>query len=751
MLSNNDDLLSAEVETAILEHNINSDKIMLYLIMFHWFIATAVTSIQYASYQLGFVTGGLIALMTLLAYTFYRGQKEFRIVIGIAFMLFSTLYIQQHLGRIEMHFHIFIAISFLTIYKDSYALISAAITTTIYHIVFNYMQNQQMQLFGEPIYIFNYGCGYDIVLLHILFVLFETLVIFYFINMSKKRFIILVSTQKSYKDIAQNLENLVKNRTAELTSLNKKYDEAQILTHLGNWEWDITHGSLHWSDEIYRIFGIEPQSTMPTYEKFNSFIHPDDRTYVSDNIDLALKGIAPYHVVHRIVTPKNELKHVRERGQVHYDEEGNPVRMLGTVQDITSEMNVQLELKKSEDKFKILTENSYMGVLVHDEHIYYVNPKLSKMSGFSQEELLEMDIIELFVVEDSEKLRKTLGRRGTGEKFTRQYDDIQMRCFDGSLKTVSLYSMTIEYEGKYVALSNIIDVSDIRKAEEQVQTLSQIVEQTDDIIKMTDTDGILTYVNDAFVANSGYTRRQAIGKKPAFLKSGNHDVSFYSELWETITQGHVFKAVIVNRKKDGSLYHEEQTITPILNKNNKIIGYVSMGKDISKRIKMEEELSLLATTDKLTGINNRHRFEELFSSEIVRSERYTKSMGIIMFDVDRFKTINDTYGHDVGDYVLKTISDVIQFNIRQTDIFGRWGGEEFIILTPETTGKDVEHLAEKLRSALEQYSFETVGTVTASFGVTLYQDAETKEEMLKRVDKAMYQAKQDGRNRVVTL
>lgn len=750
-MNSNNDLLSAEVDAAILRHNLNSDKIMLYLILFHWLMATALTSIQYATYQLGFITGGFIAVMTVLAYKFYRGQKEFRIIIGIALMLFSTLYIQQHLGRIEMHFHIFIAISFLTVYKDGYALISAAITTSIYHVVFNYMQDQQMQLFGEPLYIFNYGCGYDIVLLHILFVFFETLVIFYFIKISKKRFIMLISAQKNYKTIAEELESLVESRTAELTKLNKIYDEAQILTHLGNWEWDITKGSLHWSDEIYRIFGLEPQSTMPTYEKFNSFIHPDDRTYVSDNIDLALKGIAPYHVVHRIVTPQNELKHVRERGQVHCDKEGNPVRMLGTVQDITSEMNIQLDLKKSEDKFKILTENSYMGVLVHDEQIYYVNPQLSKMSGFSREELLEMDIIELFVVEDYQKLQKTLRRRETGEKFTKQYDDVQMRCFDGLLKTVSVYSMTIEYEDRYVALSNIIDVTDIRKAEEQIQTLSQIVEQTDDIIKMTDTDGVLTYVNDAFVANSGYTRRQVIGKKPTFLKSGKHEDSFYSELWETITQGNVFKAVLINRKKDGSLYHEEQTITPILNKNNEIIGYVSMGKDISERIKMEEKLSLLATTDKLTGINNRHRFEELFSSEIIRSQRYTKAMGIIMFDVDRFKSINDTYGHDVGDYVLKTISDVIQFNIRQTDIFARWGGEEFIILTPETIGKDVEHLAEKLRHALEQYSFETVGMVTASFGVTLYQDKETKEEMLKRVDQAMYQAKQDGRNRVVVL
>ena len=750
-MSTKKNILTTAVSAAFEEHNLNSDKIMMYLIVLHWLIATAVTSIQYGTYQLGFFSGGLIFLMALFTYTFYRGKKEFRIVVGIVLMLFSTLYIQQHLGRIEMHFHIFVAISFLTIYKDFYAVVSATITTMVYHIVFNYMQDHQMTLFAEPVYIFNYGCGYDIVFLHIVFVLFEALLIVYFISIARNRFIKLVSAQNSYKEIAENLEKLVKERTSELTKLNKIYDEAQKITRLGNWEWNILDNSLHWSDEIYRIFGIEPQSILPTYEKFSSFIHPDDRTYVSDNIDLALRGIAPYHVVHRILTPNNELKHVRELGHIDYDEEGNPIRMIGTVQDVTSEINIQIDLKKSEDKFKILTENSYMGVLVHNEEIYYANPQLTRMTGFSRDELLEMDISELFVVENREKLRNILRRRAEGEKFTKQHDDILMRCFNGSVKTVSIYSMTIEYEERFVALSNIIDVTDIRKAEEQIQTLSQIVEQTDDIIKMTDKEGVVTYVNDAFVANSGYTRREAIGKKPNILKSGKHENSFYKKLWEAITQGLVFKAVIINRKKDGALYHEEQTITPILNKANETIGYVSTGKDISERIKMEEKLSLLASTDKLTGINNRHRFEELFSAETSRCERYKTPMALIMFDVDHFKSINDTYGHDIGDNILRSISDVIQFNIRNNDIFARWGGEEFIILAPETTGENAENLAKKLCNAIEQYDFDVVGTVTASFGITMHHSGDTNEEIIKRADKAMYQAKENGRNQVVIL
>ncbi len=740
-----------EIHKALLEHNLKSDKIMLYLVGLHWFIATVFTSIQYKTYAIGFIAGGAYFMVLLLAYTLYRGQKEFRITVGVIFMLFSMLYIQQSLGRIEMHFHIFVAISFLTLYKDMYAVIAAAVTTSLHHLLFNYMQEHQVTVFSEPITIFNYGCGYDIVLLHILFVIFESIVIFYFINISKRRFFGLIIARNKYEEMANKLDVSVQKCTEELTQLNAIFKEAQQITHLGNWEWNIADGTLTWSDEIYRIFGLKPSSTLPTYENFNTFIHPEDRDYVRTSIDLALKNVTPYNIVHRIITADNQLKHVREHGKIHRDEEGNPIRMLGTVQDITGEINIQQKLKKSEDKFKVLTENGYTGVLVHDDNIYYANPQIEKMTGYSQDELLDMEIIELFVIENIQKHKTILQRRAKGEKFTKQYDDIKMRCKDGTLKTVSAFSMTIEYEGRFVALSNLIDVTDIRKAEEQIQTLSQIVEQTDDIIKMTDEDGIITYVNDAFVAQTGYTRREAVGVKSNILKSGKHNDSFYKKLWETITQGNIFRSVVINRRKNGSLYHEEQTITPILNKEKKITGYVSTGKDISERIELEKKLSKLATTDKLTGINNRHRFEELLANELARAERYKTPMALIMFDIDYFKNINDTYGHDVGDNVLRAVSQVIQFNIRETDIFARWGGEEFIILTPETTEESAEHLANKLCTALQQYDFETAGTITASFGVTMHKNGESNGEMIKRADKAMYQAKHNGRNQVVKL
>lgn len=737
-----------EVSTAFLEHNLKSDKIMLYLIILHWFIGTAITSIEYETYQIGFLSGGFYFLIILLSYIFYRGQKEFRILVGMVLMLFSMLYIQQSLGRIEMHFHIFIAISFLTLYKDAYAVVSALITTAMHHILFNYMQEHQMMLFGEPVYIFNYGCGYDIVLLHIAFAIFESLVIFYFIKISKEDFKRLLLAQKNYQDIAENLETTVETRTKELRKINTVFEEAQQITHLGNWEWDISDGSLKWSDEIYRIFGLEPGSILPNYDTFTSFIHPEDRSYVTESIDQALKNNIPYDIVHRIVDNNNILKHVHERAHIDRDQKGNPIRMLGTVQDITKEVEIQSELKKSEDKFKTLTENSYTGILMHNDRILYANPKFEEMTGYPQHELLNINLLDIFPTDNNDFIN-TLHQDLKEEKSIKHYDDIEMYCKNGSTRLISIFSMTIEYEGKLVFLSNIFDVSDIRKAEEQIKMLSQVVEQTDDLIKVTDKTGRITYVNDAVVKKSGYTREEILGKKPSLFKSNMHSDEFYKELWDTVTQKLPYKNVLINRKKDDSIYYEAQTITPIINNMNEITGYVSTGKDITERIELENKLSQLASKDVLTGLCNRRKLEESLATEITRATRYKSPMSLIIFDIDHFKSINDQFGHDVGDDVLRGVAKVIQDNIRKTDICARWGGEEFIILSPETTEENIENLAEKLRYAIENYDFDIPKKITASFGVTQYINGETSEQMIKRADKAMYQAKENGRNRVV--
>lgn len=165
--------------------------------------------------------------------------------------------------------------------------------------------------------------------------------------------------------------------------------------------------------------------------------------------------------------------------------------------------------------------------------------------------------------------------------------------------------------------------------------------------------------------------------------------------------------------------------------------------------KTKIELEILASTDKLTGIYNRTKLDDLFNNEIDRCQRYKNNFGCAILDIDHFKQVNDTYGHLVGDQVIKDISNLINNNIRKSDIFGRWGGEEFVLILPQIDSHNMFIYLEKLRVLISNYSFKQVGTKTISIGATLYQVNDTVDSITKRADDALYQAKEQGRNNVV--
>ena len=161
-------------------------------------------------------------------------------------------------------------------------------------------------------------------------------------------------------------------------------------------------------------------------------------------------------------------------------------------------------------------------------------------------------------------------------------------------------------------------------------------------------------------------------------------------------------------------------------------------------------LKKMATHDPLTKIYNRHGLNELIDQKIEEFKRFGHPLSVIFFDIDFFKKINDSYGHDIGDYVLKNIASLVKNEIRQSDIFGRWGGEEFIIFLPETTLKDAIRLAEKLRAEIESHAFYEIDNLTCSFGVTQLRQEQSKSALIKEVDTLLYRAKNSGRNCVVS-
>ncbi len=297
-------------------------------------------------------------------------------------------------------------------------------------------------------------------------------------------------------------------------------------------------------------------------------------------------------------------------------------------------------------------------------------------------------------------------------------------------------------------LGKIVDVTQTVQAEEKLQLFAQVIHQTADLIKITDKAGKLIFVNQALLDKTGYTEAELLGKNPAILKSEQRDSKIIADMWQTISTGKIYRHRLVNRCKDGTTYCEEMTISPIFNRDGEIEYYVSTGKDVTDQVKMQQALNDLAMKDPLTNLWNRRYMTEAIETEIKKLDRELGEFGVMMIDVDRFKTINDQFGHDVGDDCLISIAELLWKTVRSTDLIGRWGGEEFLLLVRGVDATGMAHLAEKLRTTVGHYDFSKVGKVSMSIGATAYVQHEPVDALLKRADEALYLAKNNGRDRV---
>jgi len=296
------------------------------------------------------------------------------------------------------------------------------------------------------------------------------------------------------------------------------------------------------------------------------------------------------------------------------------------------------------------------------------------------------------------------------------------------------------------------------------------------IVSICNSAGKITYANEKFTEISQYPLAELLGQDNRLFDSGHHPKAFYEEMWRTISAGDAWRGQIRERRKDGSHYWVETTIVPFLDRQRKPYQYVSIRTDITPIMEAEEVLSRskeelekmveeqtaelrasqaamekLAATDPLTGIANRRKFNEELQRELERAQRHGFPVALIIMDIDHFKRINDTFGHPSGDSVLVEFARTVEANIRASDLFARWGGEEFIILAPHVDSANLHPLAEKLRHAVEETTFPDVGQATCSIGATAYQAGENEQELIARVDSALYLAKKNGRNRVEQL
>ena len=412
--------------------------------------------------------------------------------------------------------------------------------------------------------------------------------------------------------------------------------------------------------------------------------------------------------------------------------------------------DAQEKLKESEERARIILETSQLGVCIYDKKFLYVNDIFAEIVGYTKEELYDIDSWDLMANDQKDNIREIILRRLSGEKFPLLYNNMTIIRKDETAVTCRISTETIYYKGSYAGLGTLLDITDILYTQSRLKQLAQAMEQMDEMVRITDKEGYITYVNEALTRHTGYKKSELIGNTNLLFKSGEHDEAFYKKMYVAIDKKQSYQATFINAKKNGDRYFEDQIITPILNEESEEIEYfVSTSKDITQHVKMQEEMKALATLDTLTGINNRYSLNKEIDSEIRRVKRYGGAFSLMMFDIDFFKKVNDTYGHDVGDSVLKEFSDIVSKSIRDTDSFGRWGGEEFILLAPNENLDGAMALAEKIRKSVSIFEFKGAKHISISIGLTLCNSSANKEKLLKKVDEALYEAKDAGRDRVV--
>lgn len=415
--------------------------------------------------------------------------------------------------------------------------------------------------------------------------------------------------------------------------------------------------------------------------------------------------------------------------------------------DLSEQKKAQDALRESETRFQALHNASFGGIAIHDKGmILDCNEGLSKISGYSVGELIGMNGL-LLIAEDS---RSTV-MANILSGYEKPYE-VFGRHKDGHEYPLRLEAREIPYRGKNVRVVEFRDITEEKKAQEELRLAASVFTQAREGILISDANGIIINVNDAFANITGYSHDEAIGKKPNILKSGRHDDAFYADMWRALVEKDHWYGEIWNRRKNGEIYVEMLTISAIKDDHGHTSQYMALFSDISIAKEHERQLEYIAYHDALTRLPNRILLGDRLRQGMAHAKRYAKRLVVAYLDLDGFKIINDRYGHESGDKLLVALSLKMKQLLREGDTLARLGGDEFVLVLNDMD--DIETSIPMLLRILTVIAqpIEIGGLelqVSASIGVTFYpQDEEMEaDQMLRQADQAMYQAKLAGKNR----
>ena len=562
-----------------------------------------------------------------------------------------------------------------------------------------------------------------------------------------------------------------------LRERERELSEAQAMAHVGSWVWELAEDRMYWSDEVYRILGQTRDEQGASLQRFLDAVHPDDRTRVDAAVRAGLEG-EPYDLHFRVQCPHGAERQVHLRAAVELDEHGRPSRLVGTGQDLTE----WFELEENQRRLIDILEGTPDVVAMHDPDgaMLFMNAAGRHLFGLPEapaepwcsgtgwdtrglpgEEGLEATVHRF---QPPWAARRTLEeampvalRDGVWEGETAVVDR------DGREVPVSqVIVVRRDDRGEVSQISTIIrDISGRKAIEDALRESEtrflQLASSVEEVFWLREEDRLL-YVNPAFDALWGLSRERLYAEPEALLGPVHaDDRARVADVIRTQTGRRTggeetFRLL----RPDGDVRWVRLRCYPVADVEGNVTRSAATAVDVTELKHTQQqlehanaELERQAFFDRLTGAANRRYFESLLDREAERAERYGTPFALVMFDLDHFKRVNDTWGHDTGDVVLQEVARIADERLREPDVLGRWGGEEFMILLPGDSVAQAGVAAEAVRARVAEHGFPQVGQVTISLGVAGHRPGEPRKELLRRVDEALYRAKREGRNRVV--
>jgi diguanylate cyclase (GGDEF)-like protein/PAS domain S-box-containing protein len=528
---------------------------------------------------------------------------------------------------------------------------------------------------------------------------------------------------------------------------------------------------IFWKDKGLRYLGCNPAFARDAgVASAEEIIGKDDfqfcwkaqaELYRTDDLEVIDLGIAKLSYDEPQTTPDGKIIWLRTSKAPLRNASNEIIGLIGIYKDITEQKQVEMALKESEGLFRQITENIRQVFWVGTSdwnHVMYISPAYQEIWGRTCESLYAnpLDWLDAVVDADRKKIIDSITKKSTGDFTDVAFPEYRIRRPDGSERWIYARAFPIhDANGKIYRYAGIAEDITQRKRDEEALRVAAVAFETHEGILITDALSNIVRVNRAFTDITGYSAEEVLGRNPRIMSSGRQDRLFYIEMWQNLLCTGDWAGEIWDRRKNGEIYPKWLTITAVKNDQQETTHYVAIFSDITARKRIEEEIHHLAFYDVLTRLPNRRLFLDRFNAAMIASTRRNDYGAVLFIDMDRFKVLNDTLGHDYGDLLLIEVGVRIKSCVREMDTVARYGGDEFVVLIDgigldrEDVTRKVALVAEKIREvlALPYVLKEHEHHSSPSIGISLYHgNDESMDSLIEHADMAMYQAKKSGRN-----